>query len=573
MGRRIFEDANGEFGGKAEIVYSTPAAVFYQLIDPTNLYVVGGRATGKTTNIIADRALRIVKALSGAYFAFVGDTYANLLSNTVPSMIKGWNDLGLEEGKDYVTNQEPPKHFKKPYKKPLSYKHTISMQNGSFFKLVSMDVVSSAAGDSYQHVFGDEVKYLNKQKLDKLLPANRGERLTYGGSPYYLGKTFTTDMPNLLAINEYDWILDQEENMDPERIELILRTSLIVNDIKIEMVKAHLNHDMNEFIKQKRSLYRWNQRLLKVRYDSTLFHTVSSFTNIDNLELRWFEAQLESLGEEVFKSSILSMKQEIAQGEKFYPKLADHHFYDEGKIIDFFDNYSFGENVDITSRALRYIEHNKKLEAGFDIGLMMSLIIGQPQGKYQRILKNIYTLPPNNETDLAYKFCKFFKHHQYKVLDLYYDRSGNSWKQIGRDFATSFKNAVEAMEIDGVKQNWRVNLMSEGQGTIAQSTEFMVANQIFGETNPRLPKILIDSEQCMQLKSSLLLTQQILKTDKDGNKTLHKNKSSEKLPISRLPMFSTNMSDAFKYYICRKNYIRLCKETVGSNNPYSPKMH
>ena len=32
------------------------------------------------------------------------------------------------------------------------------------------------------------------------------------------------------------------------------------------------------------------------------------------------------------------MKQEIAQGEKFYPKLADHHFYDEGKIIDFFDN-------------------------------------------------------------------------------------------------------------------------------------------------------------------------------------------------------------------------------------------
>lgn len=105
MGRRIFEDANGEFGGKAEIVYSTSAAIFYQLIDPTNLYVVGGRATGKTTNIIADRALRIVKALPGAYFAFVGDTYANLLSNTVPSMIKGWNDLGLEEGKDYVTNQ------------------------------------------------------------------------------------------------------------------------------------------------------------------------------------------------------------------------------------------------------------------------------------------------------------------------------------------------------------------------------------------------------------------------------------------------------------------------------------
>ena len=572
MGRRIFEDTNGKFGGKAEYVYSTPAAIFYQLIEPTNLIIVGGRGLGKTTNIIADRSLKIIKSMPGAYFAFIGDTYTNLLSNTVPSMIKGWNDLGLKEGVHYVQNQEPPKHFKKPYKKPLTYKHTVSIFNGCLFKLVSMDVVSSAAGDSYQHGFGDEVKYLNKVKVNKLFPAIRGERLTYGGSPFYIGKTLTTDMPNILSPNEYDWILDYEENMDPKKIEYTLRASIIVNEIKFELLKAFEEKNVNEYLKQKRSLYRWNERLIKSRNKNTLFHTVSSFTNIDNLELKWFENQLED-GIEAFKSSILTMKQEIAQGEKFYPKLADHHFYDEGKIIDFFDNYNFGETVDITSRALRYIEHNKKLEAGFDIGLMMSLIIGQPQGKYQRILKNIYTLPPNNETDLAYKFCKFFQHHQYKVLDLYYDRSGNSWKQIGRDFATSFKNAVEAMEIDGVKQNWRVNLMSEGQGTIAQSTEFMVANQIFGETNPRLPKILIDSEQCMQLKSSLQLTQQILKTDKDGNKTLHKNKSSEKLPISRLPMFSTNMSDAFKYYICRKQYIRLCKETVGSNNPYSPKMH
>lgn len=572
-GRRIFEDSNGAYSGLAEYVYSTPASIFYTLVDPTNLNVVGGRATGKTTDIIAGRSIRIQRSMPGAYFAFVGDYYSNLLSNTVPSMIKGWNDLGLVEGKHYVTNEEPPKHFAKPYKKPMNYKHTVSLKNGCFYKLVSLDVISSAAGDSYQHLKGDEVKYFPKAKLDKLLPANRGERLTYGGSPYYLGKTFTTDMPNILAPNEYDWILDEEKNMDPQQIELILRTSLIVNEIKDDLLKAFVKKDKNEFEKQKRSLYRWNQRLIKARNNSTLFHMVSSFVNADILELRWFENQLESLGIEVFKSAILSMKQEISQGEKFYPKLKDHHLYDDGLLITFFDNYTFGDEPQITSRALKYIQHNKKLEGSMDFGDMMSLIIGQQQGNIQRILKNIYTLPPENETDLAFKFCKFFQHHQYKVLDLYFDRAGNKYKKIQRDFATMFKKAVEGMEINGIKQNWRVNLMSEGQGTIYQYTEFMVANQILEENNPRLPKIQIDSGQCRELISSMQLAKQILKSDREGNKSLHKNKSSEHLPPSRLPMFSTNLSDAFKYYICRPQYMRLCKETVGSNNPYAPKMH
>lgn len=555
---RLFEDKDGKYGGLAEYVYLSPAHQFIDLIDPKDLNLVGGRGLGKTTVLHGQRSLRIQKAMPGAYFAFVGDYYSNLLGNTVPSMIKGWNDLGYKEGIDYVTNEEPPKHFAKPYKKPLSYKHTISWRNGCFYKLASMDVVSSLAGDSYQHVFGDEVKYIAKSKLDKLLPAKRGEKLRFGGSHYYLGTTFTTDMPNVLAPNEYDWILDQEELMNVEKIELILKCSLEVNEIKEKLVKAYVKKDRNEIEKQKRAFYRWNERLMKTRFNSNLFYVVSSMAIADIHGLDWFNDQLDLLGIEGFKAAILSMKQEVSEGEKFYPRLDDTHFYDEGLIMEFFDNFSFGEKPEITSRALRFIQHNRKLEAGVDFGTMMSIVVGQEQGRVQRILKNIFTLG-KDVPELAKEFGKFFKYHQYKVLDLYYDRSGNQWKQIGRDMATNFKNALESLELDGIRQNWRVNLMSEGQGTIYQQQEYVVVNQMLLGSNPRLPRILIDNGQCMQLKASLKLSVQILKTDKEGIKTIHKNKTSEKLALSKLPMQSTNFSDALKYYLCRPRYMELVR--------------
>lgn len=568
---RIIEDKTGKFGGLAEYQYVNPAGMFFEVVDPTNLYIIAGRATGKTTSIQARRSVRISKAMPGAYFAFVGDYYSNLLSNTVPSMIKGWNDMGLKEGVHYVTNERPPAHFDKPYKTPMSYKHTISFYTGCFYKLVSMDVVSSMAGDSYQHIFGDEVKYLDKSKVDKLLPAARGERLRFGGSHYYLGKTFTTDMPNLLNVNEYDWILDQEKNMNVEQVEQIIQASLIVNEIKKAMVAAFLNKDANEFAKQKRNFYRWNQRLAKVRLNSTLFHVISTFANADILQLEWFEEQLKVLGPEQFRPSILSMKHEIKQGEKFYPFLGMEHFYEDGILQNFFFNYGFGDKVEITADGLKYLNPRQKLEAGVDFGDMMSMVVGQEQGWTQRILKNFYTLE-QSETFIAKQFLDFFRNHKMKVLDMYYDRSGNQHHKTGRDWATAMKNAIEMP--DGKPSGWRVNLMSVGQATILQEEEFNLMRMVMSETNTRLPKLKICLQQCRELKSSMEVAKQIIKPDlKTGVRRIHKNKSSEQITMERRPMWSTNMSDALKYYMCRPKYMAIMKNMVVNGPTSAPRGH
>ncbi|WP_051878436.1 hypothetical protein [Chryseobacterium sp. FH1] len=573
MSNRIFEDKNGKFGGKAEFVYANPAHIFCEVVDPKDLFIVAGRATGKTTTILARRSIRISKSMPGAYFAFVGDYYSNLLSNTVPTYIDGLKDAGLEEGKHFVLNERPPAHFDQPYKSPLSYKHTISWANGCFEKLVSMDIVSSAAGDSFQHIKGDETKYLDKTKIDKLLPANRGQRMRFEGSTYYRGVTFTTDMPNVLAPNEYDWILDMEANMDTEQIKTVIYASLVVNEIKMALRDAYFKNDRAEYEKQKKSYYRWNERLYRARVGSTCFHVISSFANADILTLDWFQDQLNLSGIEGFKAAILSMKQELKAGEKFYPQFEPKHLYDDGLVSTFYDSTGFGEEKKLNSTGLKYCLTNQHLEGGMDFGKMMSLIIGQKQGWSQRILKNFHRLGKDNIEFLAQDFIEFFQYHKRKHLKLYHDRSGNQNRSFGKDMATLFKKLVEGGEINGIKQGWKVELMSVGQGTIYQFEEYNLVNQMFSEINPALPRILIDKFQCLELISSISLAKIVIDKNKRGETQLNKNKTSESMPLKSLPMFSTNYSDAFKYYFCRPEYMKEAASRLGSSNSYAPIIH
>jgi hypothetical protein len=71
----------------------------------------------------------------------------------------------------------------------------------------------------------------------------------------------------------------------------------------------------------------------------------------------------------------------------------------------------------------------------------------------------------------------------------------------------------------------------------------------------------------MELKSSMKLSKQIIKV-KEGVKSIHKNKTSEKLSISKLPMQSTNMSDALKYYLCRPTYLEFFRSPNSSSYTY-----
>ena len=230
----------------------------------------------------------------------MADTYTNILKNISVALLEGWERNGWRKGTHYVVDEPPPKHFKLPYKSPHTYKHTISTVTGSFFNYISMDTPSSGAGNSYQHLFGDESKYIEKKRIDKLFPALRGPATLFGHSPYYLGATFTTDYPNIIMPGEYDWILERAKDMDLKQIRMLLQVSLELNEAR----KQHLYYSRKRNARLTKAAENKIKKLSvlhhQLRTNSTFFYVASSFVNVDVLRLDFFKTSLSSLGEEEF---------------------------------------------------------------------------------------------------------------------------------------------------------------------------------------------------------------------------------------------------------------------------------
>jgi hypothetical protein len=547
----------------AEMRFGTWAKQTIDLVSPKNLIVVAGRGTAKTSDITAERSMDIVHDMPRGYSAFVANTYDDAVRNIAPSMIEGWLRKGWKEGLHFVTDERPPKKWDQPYKPPMTYKHTISTFTGHFFNIGSLAQPSSLAGNSYQHMFVDEAKNCNFDKLKKLFPALRGDFTVFGHSPYFLGMTITSDMPRV-GDGEHDWILNYEKEMNKERVLAALQAGMELNQIKIKLIKARKQRNKARIKSLCNQYVMWYELWIRSRMDLTMFFTVSTFANAEILRKVYFENALLSMGTEEFKSAILSLKAELRAGEKFYLNLGEHHFYDDGLLIDFYqDNYRLTDTIGIgSSQGLRYIQHNKKLECGIDFGNQCSMVLGQPKGRYYYLLKNLHTLAPHSSKELAKQFIDFFKGHKTKVLDMYYDRSGNQGKSVKRDWATEIKDHIE--KYNGFSTGWTVNLKSRNQGNLTQEAEYNFAKKLLGEYYPGLPKMKIDKYQAKHLKSSLELTKTKMSKDRNGSSKLEKDKSSEKnLQLKNLPMFSTNFSDAFKYLIMRPEWIRLADKKTG----------
>jgi len=125
-----------------------------------------------------------------------------------------------------------------------------------------MDQASGGAGNSYQHIFGDETKYLPFDKIKKLMPAMRGFK-KFALSVYYRGLTFTTDMPNV-SEGEHDWILDRQKEMDPKQCQIALRAGLVINELKIELMNEQRLGNKEKVINLERQIKRWDERWKKL---------------------------------------------------------------------------------------------------------------------------------------------------------------------------------------------------------------------------------------------------------------------------------------------------------------------
>ncbi|MFZ4705390.1 MAG: hypothetical protein ACOYMF_05220 [Bacteroidales bacterium] len=537
---------------EAEFQYGTWIKILIDLISPKNLFLVGGRGMAKSSEILAERSITIIYDMPRASFCFISNTYVNLLTNILPAIFQGWERKKFYEGFHYVVDKQPPAHWSKPLVPIIYFGHTISTFNGCKFYLKSLDRPSINAGISVAHLFGDEARYLNMEKLKRVFPTLRGDASLLSHSHYFMGQSFCTDMPNP-ATGDDAWIMEMEKHMDKATIVKIIQTALVVNDLQIEVLMAKRKQlPIADIKNMERTLDRWKQRLRKIRHGSTFFYIVSSLANVDVLTLEYIQNMFNSLGPEEFNTAVLSLKGSLKKEQRFYFNLSDRVFFTDGYDYEYYDRFGLKDNITQSSKGLRYCLHDKPLEAGFDAGNMMSLVVGQDQGNKMRALKFLYTLVPQFIDDLGRKFTEFFSAHNNKVLYLYFDRSANNYSVAKKDFATQLKRAIEKQ--DGKPTGWNVMLMSVGQRNIEHWEEYQLVNAMLSGHHANLPTIEIDSFECKELKSSL----ELAPMEKVKGK-ITKVKKSEKLATHRLPMESTNPSDAFKYWICRKKFMQLLK--------------
>jgi hypothetical protein len=109
---------------------------------------------------------------------------------------------------------------------------------------------------------------------------------------------------------------------------------------------------------------------------------------------------------------------------------------------------------------------------------------------------------------------------------------------------------------EGRRTGWLVQLMNIGQGNIQHSEEFNLMNVMMKRLDKRLPSLLIDRYECKELKSQMEVTP----VTKGAKGEIKKGKKGDKLSFERLPMESTNLTDAMKYLLCRPKWLMIAKQ-------------
>lgn len=549
--------------------YINQYALVAALTMPQNFIGILGRASAKTTQFQAMRIQQAVTECPGAPFVWVCDTYSNLHKNVIPSVLEGLRFLGWETDREFVIDRQPPIEWQRQmYNVIDKYKQVMTFWNGFTFTFVSLDRPSIGAGRSYVGLFGDEVKYWPEEKFTNIRKAVRGYRARYGDSPWYRSLSLTSDMPNPNHTGEYTWVMKLVKLMDSEKVKLLLQTGQVLNETRRRYAEAMQTGDERAIELTRRNMERWQDRWTELRRGTTLFLVASTLINADVLGEEFFSEELEA-GLEGIDTNLLSIPQKLTADQKFYVTLNAGHFYQDGNRIDVLERHDYGWEQDCS--VLKYLDPGRPLDGGMDDGNMKSMVFGQQRGREYRVLKELFTLPPDNERQLADKFIAYFKPHKTKLLRLYYDRAMNNYKKIGTSAIQRIKQAIET-NADGSRSGWRVQLMSLGQGTIYSNTEYQFFSALFaGNLKNRLFILLIDAQNCPNLKAEMENAPiKVVEDKRTGRKDIRKEKKGERLPAHRLPQESTNLTDALKYLIMRREWLNIW-QSFGKNTVIDPK--
>jgi len=556
--------------------YLTASQKRMYLIMPRWYIGIFSRGTGKTTVKQALRSYLTAINVPGGLSVFYNTTYIGAQQRTVSDTLKGWKNMGLVEGKDFVKNIAPPKHFGESQYQPLNYKNVITHKSGHSFIIASNDrpgLVNSLSITGSINV--DECRFINGELMKQdLYPAIRGKNIWGKNNPFVFSRTYTTDMP--FITDDADWLFDFEKMMHPEQIKLIAQASIKVELLKNKIFKYQkLYYKAEKHTVKQDYLHKINNLSKRLDYKIRMLNKIRTSYVVEQkgkkkltnksvyFDTGSFLANLNILGKDYFfdnadpetnpliaKTSFLNIKPQEVEN-KFYANLSSKHFITGKFDVDTIMEFGIGDSNETSPmKAIHILDYdpNKELDIELDYGDMCTCSISQTFGDKELYIATFEVILPYDIDDLINIVLDYFGNHNNKVINIYKDPSGN--------YMRNRKHQVYGLQtINKFKKAGWYTIDKTPTGSInpSHNAKHQLISMILKEKDTRLPVIRIIRETNRQLESSLNKAPLIVKHKSDGTKEMIKDKSSEKkLQLKDKPFSSTDHSDHFDIKLWHK---------------------
>lgn len=429
-----------------------PAQLVSALAHQKIKMLVLGRGTGKSTGLAWDM-VQMVKDMPGATFVLVGNTYAQILSNTLKSTKNGLALLGFYEGVDYVVGSRAGKRmgFKMPYEAPDKWENIMHWSNGAIFQLVSLDNANSGRGINSSAIISDETALQDEEKLAiSVKNTNRSipKGVLWKDKKYLFAETYVTSMP---ITKKGNWVLKYE-------------------DLAVKNPKDYL------------------------------FLKATAKVNLENLRPDYFEYMKQSYSNEIiYNAEMLNIQpKEITDG--FYAQLTPDHYYTDkdNSYLECLDLKTL-DDKHFNCKSDRDINPNLPLIVSVDWGANINtLSVSQLQDHTYKIVNCFFVKTPKILDHLFLEeFIPYYEPFPNKVIKFYCDRAGNS--KVANSKYTYAQQAAMLLR----KAGWTVHMMTTGTNPDYMDKFRLINVMLRDDGRKQLPRIRINEANCKDLIVSM----------------------------------------------------------------------
>lgn len=477
---------------------------------------IWGRGTGKSDGLIAPRVAHNAFAMPRSMGALVGRSYSQILTRTLPAMMRGLERIGYRLNRDFTVRERGPKTWELPLFTPLDWHNFIHFRCGSAIALVSQQNPGSSNGPSFDYAAADEAKFLKREQYEEeLLPAMRGNRDRFGHLSCHQSTLMASDMPTSPSAR---WLLEKEHEMDEQCINVILATQFEVSKLQHAVASGHLSPASARVYEAR--IRRLQDELNLLRKGTTYFSMASSLDNIEVLGKDYVPRMKKLLPDYLFRTSILNARPDRVEGG-FYPWLDD----DTHTYIPPSPEYLSNVNNEVLAAGVKDCRKDGDLvpgipiELGPDFGSSFNcVVVGQLFGQQFSIINQVFVKHPLKIRDLAKRTAHYYQHHRPHACRIYYDHT-----MIGEDavreygFILEFKRELESL-------GWEVQLVYIGQAP-GHHEKYTFWGRMASNADSSLPTVKWNADNC---EPTLLAMR--LAGAKQSRRGFEKDKSAERDP-------------------------------------------